>query len=70
MARATFPHSSNITHVDYEPSTSALTIHYKSGGSYTYHGVPISHWTGLQNAASAGKYIHEYIKPNYLHKRH
>lgn len=67
MAHATFPGSSNITAADYNEGT--LTIHYKSGGSYTYHNVPEHHWAALQSATSAGKYIHEHIKSNFTSKR-
>lgn len=64
-----FPNSSNVSAADYDTASKRLTVHYKSGGSYTYADVPSSHWHDMQKASSVGGYLHQHIKPKYKAER-
>lgn len=59
--------SSAISGMDYDPETSTLTVHFTSGQSYTYAGVPPSVAAGLPSAPSPGKYFNSMIRPNFGH---
>lgn len=61
-----FSKSSNVSGATYDAEKRALTVHYKSGGSYIYHGVDPKHWHGLQQADSIGGYLHQHVK--HAHK--
>ena len=57
--------SSNLASADYSPETRAMTIHFKSGGVYTYADVDESVYDGLLSAASPGKYFADQIKDTF-----
>ena len=63
------PDSSNIKRVVYEPSTSILTVFFKSGGIYTYDNVPENIFTGFSTAESAGKYFWKHVRDSYTYHR-
>ena len=54
--------SSDLASVGYDSKNSVLEIEFKSGGIYQYSGVPQPVYDDLMNAASKGKYFHQYIK--------
>lgn len=53
--------SSNIVDHTYSPETGQLTITYRGGRQYLYHGVSEEVAAGLGNAESKGRYIHANI---------
>lgn len=57
--------SSAIAWVDYHPLSRTLEITFQSGRTYTLRGVPAHHYTGLLNAASAGRYFNDHLRGNY-----
>jgi hypothetical protein len=65
-ARALFsrltPESSNVRGFSYDPSSQALTVTYKSGGSYRYDDVPPAAARALGRNKSTGKAINRLIK--------
>lgn len=59
--------SSNLSSIGYEDGT--LYIAFKSGGTYSYSGVPESVYHDLMSASSHGKYFAAYIKNAYPYQR-
>ena len=57
--------SSNLSGVHYDPERKALTVKFKSGGTYTYTGVPAHRYEGLLSAESPGSYLHKHIRSGY-----
>ena len=61
-----FLNSSAIQRVDYDTASGNLDIWFqKSGGPYTYYGVPSNIYQGLVSASSAGRYFDAYIRNQY-----
>jgi len=60
-----FMNSSAIADVAYESASGTLHITFRSGGTYTFHGVPHSVYRGLITASSPGSYYHHYIRGRY-----
>lgn len=60
-----FARSSNLRSASYDPTSSSLTIEFQNGGLYVYEGVPETVFLGLVQAASAGRYHHQWIKDRY-----
>ena len=60
--------SSNISHVGHEGDT--LTIRFKSGATWNYHGVSARTHDELVNADSIGSYFARRIKPHYKGTKH
>lgn len=65
----TFLLSSNLSRAHYDPRTSTLTVEFVSGTRYAYEGVPEPVYAGLTLAASAGRYLNEWIKKRYRYRR-
>jgi KTSC domain len=62
--------STAIARVEYDESNQHLNIWFhRSGGPYTYFGVPKSIYSGLLSAASAGRYFDFYIRDKYSSNR-
>lgn len=59
--------SSNLESVGYDNGT--LYVHFHSGGTYSYSGVPEPVYHELMNAASKGEYFSAYIKNSYPYQR-
>ena len=57
--------SSNVAGYAYNAATATLYIAYKSGGLYSYAGVPAHVANGLTQVRSVGKYVHRAIKGTY-----
>ena len=53
------PQSSNVSGYSYDPETSSLNVTFKSGGTYTYKGVPASALRALARNKSVGKTINK-----------
>lgn len=54
--------SSNIAAVGHDPHTSELTVEFKNGGRYIYHGISADQHAALMKADSIGSHLHKYIK--------
>ena len=58
--------SSAIRQVEYDASSSRMTIWFKQGGQgYNFCGVPAHIYEGLINAGSAGTYYDMHIRDRY-----
>lgn len=57
--------SSAIASATYDDENEDLTITFRNGGAYDYHGVPAEIFQGLANASSPGRYWHANIKDQY-----
>lgn len=54
--------STNLRSVVYDDDTQTLTVQFRNGGSYQYHGVSADTAEGFSTADSAGSYLHSYVK--------
>lgn len=63
------PGSSNILGYRYDPATQKLTIEFRQGGVYHYHGVPSTVVNSLGSSDSAGSFFHRHIKGRYHHQQ-
>ena len=61
--------SSRISSVNYYENELTLLINFTDGKSYEYYKVPLSVYSGLVNAASAGKYFNASIKGKYSYEK-
>lgn len=59
--------SSNVNAVGYDADAKQLHVKYKSGGTYTYHGVSPDDHKALMSASSIGKHLHAHIKGRFSH---
>jgi hypothetical protein len=55
--------SSCLSWVEYDSGT--MFLGFRSGRTYTLHGVPEYHYHGLLNASSPGWYFNAYLKGRY-----
>lgn len=55
--------SSNIAAIGHDPQTSELTVEFKNGGRYVYHGISADQHAALIKAPSIGSHLHKHIKP-------
>ena len=56
--------SSNVEAIGHDPNANELTVKYKSGGVYVYHGVTAEQHAALMAAPSIGGHLHKHIKPH------
>lgn len=63
--RATFPDSSNVASMTYEPESLVLLIEFRNGGAYRYPGVRPDVWRDALAAESIGKFIQARIRGKY-----
>ena len=61
--------SSVVESVWYKPSVPTFVVDYVNGSSYEYLDVPYFVFEGFRSAESKGKFINEYIKPNFEAKK-
>jgi hypothetical protein len=61
--------SSNIRHFSYAPATRVLTVVFNQGRTYEYYEVPRELFEGWKQAASAGRYHHQWIVGRYQYQR-
>ena len=55
-------HSSNLSSVGYDETTTTLEVEFTNGNVYQYSGVPIDVYKGLMASNSKGRYLNENIK--------
>lgn len=63
------PQSSNIASFGYDETGSTLIISFKSGGTYSYSGVPLSIFEQMQLASSKGTFFANNIKGRYPYSK-
>ncbi len=61
--------SSTIDAYDYDPASQVMTVQFKSGGTYTYHGVPPEAHADFLAADSKGSFLQRHIRGRYDHKK-
>jgi|TARA_R100000479_G_scaffold172546_1_gene117293 hypothetical protein len=61
--------STAIDSADYNYSNEALTLQFQNGSRYEYTRVPRFVFHGLQEAASKGKFINNYVINSFNFKR-
>jgi len=62
--------SSNVQAIGYNEASQVLYVRFSSNTLYSYQGVPIAEFYGLQNAPSVGGYLNANIKKgHYIHQR-
>jgi hypothetical protein len=61
--------SSNILSIGYDPEKFILEVEFKDDTIYHYFEVPENHYKALMSALSQGKYLSQFIKPNFDFKR-
>ena len=54
--------SKQVADAQYDPDEQKLVISYRSGGTYTYHGVDESKANEFSQAKSAGGFLHNFVK--------
>jgi len=54
--------SSNVQAIGYDEVNQVLYVSFNNNSLYSYPGVPIAEFVGLQNAPSVGRYLNENIK--------
>lgn len=59
--------STNLCSVGYEHNT--LYVHFNSGSTYVYDGVPQYEYENLMSASSHGRYFCNNIKGKYPYRR-
>lgn len=57
--------SSTIYGVDYDSENMILTVYFRDGKNYVYHGVPEMVYKQFLNSPSKGKYYNLYIRGKY-----
>lgn len=65
MKETFLPSSSNLDQVEYDSETQEMVITFKTGQAYSYSGVPMQAWMGIQHAPSAGSYFYRNIRGVY-----
>ena len=61
--------SSVIAHMNYDPVTATLRIHFISGSVYEYLQVPMEEYQAMRKAYSKGTYLNVHIKGKYAYKK-
>lgn len=62
--------SSNVQAIGYDEVNQVLYVRFDNNSLYSYQGVPIAEFDGLQNASSKGTYLNVNIKKGpYLYQR-
>lgn len=55
--------SGQISEIGHDGDT--LSVKFKSGGTYHYHGISAAEFDKLRHAESLGSYLHKHIKPKF-----
>ena len=62
--------SSNVQAIGYDEANQILYVMFNNNSLYSYQGVPIGEFWGLQNASSVGGYLNQNIKKGpYAYRR-
>lgn len=56
---------STVLSASFDPNRDELTIHFRSGRSYTYSDFPSSKVLEFEQSLSRGKYVHSQIIPHH-----
>jgi hypothetical protein len=59
------PHSSSLSHCDYDDETKEMHITFASGGRHKFKNVDKEVYDGLTKAESPGKYFHMHIRKKH-----
>lgn len=54
-----------LLEVGYDGVNAVLYARFKNNRLYAYHSVPSGEYQNMLNAESCGKYLNQFIKPNY-----
>lgn len=70
MARLQFTNGrkdkgSNVKSAHHNPEDGTLTVHFNTGRSYAYSGVPADKAKAFETAESKGKFLHSEIVPHH-----
>ena len=57
--------SSHVTAAKYDSFDRKLTIRFRNGSEYTYHGVTPQDHQNFMDASSHGEHFHRFIKDQY-----
>lgn len=57
--------STNVGKVGYEPDSRTMTVEYRNGMVYSYHGVPQEIYNSAKDSESIGSYISRNVKGRY-----
>jgi KTSC domain len=57
--------STSLAAVSYDSERWVLTVAFRNGALYEYHGVPKAVYEALMRARSKGKFFLEYIRESY-----
>ena len=60
-----FPGSSNIAAMTYDPATQTMTIEFNNGSQYEAMNVPAAFRDGLVHSPSPGSYFHRQLKGQF-----
>lgn len=63
------PESSNISSLAYDSDDETLTVEFKNGTAYDYHGVPAKVADEFAASDSKGKFLNQEIKGNYEYQK-
>ena len=61
--------SSNVQAIGYNEANQVLYVSFLNNTLYSYQGVPIAEFYGLQNASSVGTYLNQNIKGVYNYQQ-
>lgn len=56
--------SSNVAAIGYNPERQVMTVKFKNGGQFDYHGVTPDEHQACMAAPSVGKHLHSAIRPS------
>jgi hypothetical protein len=57
--------STVVEHMNYDPATAVLRIHFVSGMVYDYKDVPAEVFASLKNSGAKGVFLNQNIKGKY-----
>lgn len=61
--------STNVHSIGYDPASETLRVHYHSGHTGDYSGVPQNKHDELMASDSKGQFLHKHVKPHHAHSR-
>ena len=64
-----YTNSSNIDKTSYDEDKQIMYVKFKSGGNYSYEGVPADVYKNMNNSESVGRYFHNFIKNKFPYKK-
>ena len=61
--------STQLTHIGHCAASKTLVVHFKGGGTYSYHPVDPEDFEKLMAAESKGSHLHRFIKPGRTYEK-